>query len=164
MKVTFVQKELDAIKEALDYVSVLKGKRGGQTELTKVLTHLVEKMEKAKAKTEVPRDQNTILVKDLLNMARLILGSRLKEQVNPSGIWYKQMQFRIDSRNITKAMANVALETCRDTWKGEVWIDTLINSLDKLCVMTPQNQAKTKLGWVKRLDEMDAEGSNDGSY
>lgn len=155
MKVTFTNKELEGFKEIAEILSNLKGPRGGQTELSKLCEHFIDKMEKAKEKAEVPRHSNTVSVQEFLTMARLIVGHKLKEQLNPSPIWYKQMQFRLDSRNITKGMATVGLENARDNWNGEIWIDTLINSIDKLSVMTPRNTSRSKLGWLKQIQDLD---------
>jgi hypothetical protein len=150
MKVLITDKEIETLKQILLVISATKTPRGGATDQTKVLSHFLEKCEKAKSKE--PKKKSEFTVAEFLLMAKFILGERLKEQLKPSPIWYKQMQFRLDSRNINKAMANVALETVRDTWKGDIWVDTLINSLDRLCVVTPRNQNKGKLGWLNQLE------------
>lgn len=144
-KVLFTAKEVAALKEVAELIGELKGARDNY----KAINHLVSKMETAllpsnKRPSEFP-------VTEFLVMARLVLGPRFKEQLKPSGTWYKQMQFRIDSRGINRAMANVALENIRDTWKGDLWVDTVINSLDKMAVCTPQNQNQGKMGWLKKL-------------
>lgn len=155
MKVRFTMKELAALREVADITAEIRGKRGGKTDTSKAIENLIQKMENVINTEGKAKPKGTITVQEFLTMARLILGPRLKEQLLPTGMWYKQMQFRIDSRNITKAMANVALENCRDTWRGDVWVDTLINSLDKLAVMTPQNKSKTALGWLNQLEKVD---------
>jgi hypothetical protein len=150
MKVTVTAKEGEVLKEILEIISHIKGPRGGPTDHTKVLTNLIGKIEKAvsssvKKPVELP-------LKDFMNMARFTLGERLKEQLNPGPAWYKQMQMRIDSRGLTRVTAQAALDNARDTWAGDIWVDTLINSLDKLAVMNPRNQKRTKLGWLNQLE------------
>lgn len=166
MKVSFTTKELAALKEIAELIGEIKGERGGKTVNSKILDNLVAKMETAVSSSV--KKPVELTVSEFLVMARLVLGPRLKEQLKPSGVWYKLMQNRLDSRGINKAMANVALETCRDTWKGDVWVDTLINSLDKLAVMTPQNTQKGKMGWAKKVQDMSDDSNdpydNDSSY
>lgn len=158
-KVLFTAKEVAALKEVAELIGELKSGRDN----FKIINHLVTKMETAllpsnKRPSEFP-------VSEFLVMARLVLGPRFKEQLKPSGTWYKQMQSRIDSRGINRAMANVALENIRDTWKGDLWVDTVINSLDKMAVCTPQNHNQGKMGWLKKLqkdeDRFDAYDSPD---
>jgi hypothetical protein len=156
MKVNFTTKEHDALKEIYDIVSDLRTKpergRSGRLPAVKMLETLLAKMQKAYEQAVAPKVKTTVTVKELLDMARLILGPRLKEQLKPSPVWYRQMQSRIDSRNINKAMAEVAIKAARDTWRGSVWIDTLVNSLDKLAVMNDEADKRSKQGWAVELD------------
>ena len=150
MKISITDKEVTALKESLEIISTIKGKRGGELPITKVISHIVAKCEKATAKEQ--KKPSELSLKDFLNMARLILGSRFKEQLKITAQWYKQMQMRLDNRGINRAMAAVALENARDNWAGEIWVDTLINSLDKLAVMTPKNTKSTNLGWLNQIE------------
>ena len=153
MKVSVTDKELDLLKVIRETYSLTKNNRGGDTTETKTLTRLIEKCEAAKIREASKKKPSVLPVHEFLVMAKFVLGDRLKEQLNPTAAWYKQMQNRIDSRGINKAMANVALENCRDNWAGDIWIDVLINSLDRLCVVTPKNTKKTKLGWLNQIEE-----------
>jgi hypothetical protein len=153
LKVSITDKEVQALREAAELSSMVKGKRGADTPLTKTLLHLVEKCTKAADKAV--KKPSELALKDFMNMARVILGPRFKEQLKVTPAWYKQMQMRLDSRGINKAMASVALENARDSWIGDIWVDTLINSLDKLAVMTPKNTKKTNLGWLNQIETDD---------
>ena len=117
-----------------------------------LVSNLIVKAERARAKESIKK-QVKLSVSDFLTMADLILGDRLKKQKSPTDAWFNQMQNRLNSRGVDREMAMAGLNSVRDTWPGDIWIDTLINSIDKVAAMDSRNTIKGKTGWLKQLKD-----------
>lgn len=145
-KTTFTQTEHQAIRTAIGW---LECEPQHDKKTVRALKSLNEKMEKALVKSSTT---DCIGVARVLQMARDALGERLREHPNPTPAWYSTTHNRLKVNGITEDIAAKALANIVTSWKGEIFIDVLVNSLAKYSVMAIGKQQKTvSRGW---LDEV----------
>src|SRR5690606_18207677 len=115
----------------------------------KYLTSLLNKMDKADAKVTATTH---VIPAKLITMAKEVLGERLKLHPNPTSAWYALTNSRLRNNGMTEELVARALDNISRNWKGEIFIDVLVNSLPKYSVMeiksVGQTRATATKGWL----------------
>ena len=147
-KTTFTESEQAAIVTAIGWMA---SHPNPDKATIKKLQSLHDKMVKAKEKSAT---DDTIAVATLLRMARETLGERLREHPNPTPTWFSLMRNRLKVNGITQDVAIRALENIKNNWRGEIFIDVLINSLAKYSVMEiGKPKAPVSKGWLGQMEQ-----------
>jgi hypothetical protein len=127
-RVSFTQKEYDAIRCLVEY---------GNTDLKK----LRDKMARVVERVVEP----VFSCYEAMEVAREIIGRRLKLPVVPSGPWQKKMTNQLASMCVTKEMFSTACRAAQVVWSGDINFDTLVYKAHYLAV-----DEKAANGTVKR--------------
>ena len=160
-KITFTQKEQEALQEAICLWKVDSGAENDPE--VKHLESLLAKMKKAREKDSAPKFHG-IAARDLIDLASSTLGTRLKLPPNLTQDWFIKIQRAINSGGVTRDVAQKALETASKTWGENIWFETLVYSLPKLAAGAFANNTTKKptgftptkqSGWLARLEEDD---------
>lgn len=101
------------------------------------LQSLLDKMDAARNKAERPRQ--AFGATDAINVAKLVLGSRLKLNPIMNVAWYGKMNKFLLASGLDAALFKKAATLAKQTWKGKVYFDTLVFSAAKLIALNSPN-------------------------
>lgn len=150
-KITFTQAE----ETELEYVIA-----GGMYKFVH-LPKLLEKMKKARVKDKEPAFHG-ISVKEFIDAANKVLGTRLKTPENFTKEWIIKMQRALNSGGVSKEVADKGLAAVKVQWSmPDIWIETLIYSIPKLAAGVSSGSPVKKMGytptkksgWLAQIDE-----------
>jgi hypothetical protein len=153
VKITFTQKEQDALSTALDFLSDYAEHDTGVTR--QPLYNLLDKM--VAARTKESTKFHGVGVGKVLEMARKQFGERFKTPNMITKEWTIRMQTTINQNGVSEETARTAIRNCN--WQGDIFAAKLIYQLAEMAVVAPRSFGKgapaptKKTGWMAQLEE-----------